>query len=103
VESFHIIEGSADVVFFDDNGRVTGVVSLGDYMSGRCFYCRLDNDIFHTLLIHSDHIVFHETTTGPFNRASTVFAQWSPAEEETQTVIMYLKQLTTLVNNYPVG
>lgn len=36
-ESFHAIEGEADVVLLDDDGAVTGVVRLGDYHSGATF------------------------------------------------------------------
>src|ERR1017187_7556136 len=72
-ESLHLIEGSASAVFFDDTGAVTEVAPLGDYSSGHPFYYRLEVPRFLTLLIHSDFLVFHETTNGPFNRADTAF------------------------------
>ena len=36
-ESVHIIEGSVDVVIFDDDGNITDVIQMGDYKSGRNF------------------------------------------------------------------
>src|SRR5438477_12910146 len=37
-ESFHIMEGRADLVLFDDDGRLTDVFRTGEYSSGRTFY-----------------------------------------------------------------
>lgn len=81
-ESFHLIEGAVDVIFFDDAGMVTEVVALGDPSSGRPFYYRTDQSRYHTLRIGTEFLVIHETTNGPFNRADTVFAPWSPEETD---------------------
>ncbi len=77
-ESFHVIEGRVDVVLFDEQGGVSDVIAMGDYGTGLPFYYRIDQPIFHTLLIRSAVLVFHETTSGPFRREQTVFAPWSP-------------------------
>ena len=81
-ESVHIIEGRVDVVFFDDLGKIQAVVRLGDYGSGRTFYYRIGEACYHTLLITSDFLVFHEVTNGPFRREDTVFAPWGPEETD---------------------
>jgi cupin fold WbuC family metalloprotein len=81
-ESLHVIEGVADLVIFDEDGNVRQVVPLGDPRSGRPFYYRLSQPWFHTLLIHSDVLVVHETTNGPFRAGETVLAPWAPAEGE---------------------
>lgn len=81
-ESFHIIEGLVDVIIFDDDGKIKEVIAMGDYSSGRPFYYRLSKSYFHTLIIHSDFLVFHETTSGPFDRAETIFAPWTPEEKD---------------------
>src|SRR3990172_1590735 len=70
-ESFHVVEGIADIVVFDDSGKVTAVVPMGDYASGRKFFYRLSDPWFHTLLITSEFFVFHETTNGPFVKTDT--------------------------------
>ncbi len=77
-ESFHVIEGRVDVVLFNEAGAVSDVISMGEYASGLPFYYRIDQPIYHTLLIRSEVLVFHETTSGPFVREQTVFAPWSP-------------------------
>lgn len=79
-ESLHILEGRADFVFFDDTGRLIDVVPLGAYDSGHAFYCRIPQGVYHTWVIHSDVIVVHETTPGPFDRKDTIFAPWAPEE-----------------------
>lgn len=82
-ESVHIIEGEVEVVFLDESGAVTDVVRLGDFQSGREFYCRANWPLYHTLLVTSEFLVFHEITTGPFRREETVFAPWAPEESNT--------------------
>jgi cupin fold WbuC family metalloprotein len=81
-ESYHAIEGCFDLAIFDESGSVTRVLEIGPYSSGRNFYCRLPASLYHGLLFRSDVVVFHETTSGPFIRAQTEFAPWSPAETE---------------------
>jgi len=79
-ESFHVIEGIVDVIVFDETGTVAEVIEMGDFASGRRFYYRIDAPVYHTLIIRSDVLVFHETTSGPFRREDTVFASWAPED-----------------------
>lgn len=96
-ESFHVIEGVADVVVFEDDGAIADVIPLGDYASGRAFYYRLTRPWFHTVLIRSDVLVFHETTNGPFRRADTVFAGWAPEENDEVERVRFLARLVRTV------
>ncbi len=90
VESFHVIEGSVDVVVFEDDGAIADVVELGDTSSGRAFYYRLSDSLFHTLLIHSDYLVVHEVTGGPFAPEDTVLATFAPPEARRAEARAYL-------------
>lgn len=99
-ESTHIIEGLVDVVVFDDNGQIESVIRMGDYASGRTFYYRMSIPVFHTLIIRSEVIVFHETTNGPFNRADTIFAPWSPEENDSAGCALFMGKLTLAVENF---
>jgi len=81
-ESFHVIEGEMDVVVFDSAGTITDVLRLGDYRSGRTFYYRMHEPLFHTLVIRSDIVVFHEITDGPFRASDTIFASWEPPPDD---------------------
>jgi cupin fold WbuC family metalloprotein len=79
-ESFHVIEGRVDLVILDDHGAVTKVLELGDLASGRSFYHRLSQPLFHTLLIRTELLVIHETTNGPFKPGDAILAPWAPEE-----------------------
>jgi len=92
-ESFHLIEGRVDVVLFDDDGGVTDVIPMGDYASGQKFYYRISDAVYHTLIIHSGFVVFHETTQGPFRRADTEFAPWSPDDKDVKAVQEFMQNL----------
>jgi cupin fold WbuC family metalloprotein len=81
-ESFHIIEGELAVVLFEEAGAIRDVIRMGPYQSGRVFFYRLMEPLFHTVLVNSARVLFHETTNGPFDPADTEFAPWSPAEDD---------------------
>jgi len=92
-ESFHVIDGEADVVVFDDDGGVREVIAMGPFASGRPFFYRVAAPVYHTLLIRSDVLVFHETTGGPFRRADTLFAPWAPEDADAPAVRRFLADL----------
>lgn len=99
-ESFHVIEGRADIVVFDDNGDVRDVIQIGNYTSDHAFYYRISTPLYHTLLIRSDVLVFHETTAGPFNRKDTVFASWSPEESDNTGCALFIQKLILTVETF---
>ena len=76
-ESMYVIEGTAEVVIYNDTGDVTEVIKVGDYKSGHTFYYRLSTPLYHNLIIKSDFFVFHEVTNGPFESDGIVFAPWA--------------------------
>jgi hypothetical protein len=49
--------------------------------------------VFHTLIIRSDVLVFHETTNGPFDRRDTVFAPWAPQDGDVNAVSTFMADL----------
>lgn len=97
-EAFHMIEGNMDVVLLDDAGKVMEVVPMGDYQSGRKFYYRLAEPLYHTLLIRSEWVVFHEITNGPFKREDTIFAPWSPEMEDAAEARRFMDELACEVD-----
>ena len=103
VESFHVIEGTVDVVVFDDQGSITKVESVGDYSSGKAFYHRISDPSFHTLLIRSDVLVFHEVTNGPFNGEDTGFPWWAPKDTDDNSVRVFLTELDSKIENFLSG
>ena len=85
-ESISVIEGCADVVFFNDDGSIHKAVSISDDSNTGSYYCRIPDSIYHMLIIRSEYLIFHEATEGPFNKKDTIFPEWSPVEESDRLV-----------------
>lgn len=88
-ESFHVVEGAADVVLFDDGGKVTERVRISTAGDGVRIY-RLHESRFHTVLVRTPVFVVHETTSGPFDRGDTEFASWAPEEGDAAAIERFL-------------
>lgn len=80
IESMAILEGEVDVVLFHENGDIRQVIEMGDPSSSKVFFYRLNKPVYHTLLIKTKFLVFHEITEGPFVRDMTQFPDWAPLE-----------------------
>lgn len=98
-ESLHVIEGEVSVVFFDDKGNIINIIKMGDYLSGKEFYYRISDPYYHTLFITSDSLVFHETTSGPFDKTKTVFAPWSPDENDVEGVNRFMEKIKGVIKH----
>ena len=92
-ESFHILAGSLEVVFFDDEGRETRRIQLGEPGTGRSSLYRLSCDAWHTVLIESEFAIIHETTNGPFVPSEAEFANWAPDGSDPNASIAFLTHL----------
>jgi cupin fold WbuC family metalloprotein len=97
-ESFHLIEGRVDVVFFDEAGGIRDVAPMGG--DSGLFYYRISDPQFHTLLIRSDYVVFHESTSGPFLREQTEFASWSPADDNERGQADFLRRVDAAIRTF---
>lgn len=97
-ESFHVIDGEADVVLFDDSGGVTEIIPLGDYASAKTVYYRLFDQCFHALLIRSEFFLYHETTSGPFDPSETLFPAWAPDGADPALAAAYLHDLSRRIS-----
>ena len=96
-ESFHIIEGSVVIILFDEDGQINKIIPMGDYASGRKFFYRLPPSHYHTLMIQSDVLVFHEITNGPFRPEDTVWASWAPKETDLDEVSRYMELIASSI------
>lgn len=101
-ESLHVIEGSADAIYFDESGKITKVITLGNYASGDLFYYRISEPVYHTLLIKTDFFVFHESTSGPLRKADTVPAPWAPDEKDIVASREFVEKLVKSVKNFVI-
>ena len=76
-ESFHLIEGCADIAVFKDDGAIERVIP---FSQDQAFFYRLDTRRYHTIVVRSENIIFHEVTNGPFVRNATEYAPFAPME-----------------------
>ena len=92
-ESMLVLFGELDYLVFDNKGKVVEVTEMSNSESNKTFFRSLRSDIFHTLLIKTEWLVFLEITEGPFARTDTIFAPWSPEDSNTEEVKDFLKDL----------
>ena len=67
---------------------------MGELRSGKPFYYRVAESLYHTLLIRSEAAVFHEITNGPFRPGDTEFAPWAPAESDAEGIEHHVSETT---------
>jgi len=95
-ESFYVIEGTARVVIFDNDGQIRDVLDMAPYGQGKLCYYRMPDEVFHTILITSEWLVFHETTAGPFDPSRTAFPDWAPDGSDEAAAKSYMATIETL-------
>ena len=98
-ESLHFIEGSATAIIFDQRGKIEKFFEVGDASTGRIFFYHMQRNVFHTLLIESEFLVFKETTQGPFIRENTIFPDWAPNSKDPSVAETYMAKLKKLVSS----
>jgi len=82
-ESYHMIEGQMRIVLFEDDGEIRDHVAMSVSCGTGALYYRLSESRFHSMLLDSDWVVFHEVTSGPFDPATTIIPDWAPDSADT--------------------
>ena len=90
-ESGHVIEGNADLIFFNNCGDPTERIRFGLKNN---FHYRIPAGIIHTQIIHSDVFIFKEVLPGPFTRDDTFFPEWAPGETDFTQISLFNKRFT---------
>ena len=98
-ESLHVIKGRAKAVFFNDKGEIKAIKKLSKYPESNFLY-RMNKDIFHTLIVESEHFIFHEATNGPFNRSNTIEPIWAPDENDVEKSMEYMLNLQEKIKSF---
>ena len=98
-ESFHIVEGFADVVIFTESGDLAKVIRLGEVHGPHPFFYRLPKNLYHTVVVRSDVFVFHEITEGPFDPSQTIQAPFSPDPAHQLNAQNYLDDLSKKIKD----
>ena len=96
-ESLQIVEGEATSIVFNDDGTIKQAFKVGDPSSNHIFYYSMKKAVFHMLFIHSDYLIFKETTKGPFIRNDTIFPDWAPDGEDKNELKIYFAKLKTML------
>jgi cupin fold WbuC family metalloprotein len=99
-ESFHVIEGTARVMVFEDDGKIRDVLDMAPYGQGKLCYYRMPDEVFHSILITSEWLVFHETTAGPFDPSRTAFPDWAPDGSDAEAVKSYVATIASLASDH---
>jgi cupin fold WbuC family metalloprotein len=92
-ESILVLEGEVDYVIFDENGDIDSIVRMGDYRSNKPFYQTIEPNLYHTLLIRSNWLIFLEVIEGPFLENDKIYSDWSPLESDRVEVAKYVDEL----------
>ncbi len=98
--SYHIIEGIADMVLFDEQGEITDVIPMGAYGTGRKFYYRLNEAAYYAPFVRSDLLLFHETIKGPFQRSGTIYAPWAVEGDDPVEVDQFQRGLASRISKF---
>jgi cupin fold WbuC family metalloprotein len=76
-ESFHMIEGSVLIGFFNDRGEIVQTLRLDADHKAKFLY-RLSAAFWHAVLPLTEFAVFQEVANGPFSGSE--FPEWEPKE-----------------------
>lgn len=93
-ESMLVLDGETDYFLFGEEGKIEKKISMGDYRSGKSFFFRLQEPLFHSILIRSNTLTFLEITKGPFRRNDTIEAPWAPKQDNSEEVDRFLEELS---------
>jgi len=91
-ESFHLIEGELQVVFFDNEGKIINKINLSSYSKEKYFIYRLSSDCWHFVIPLSEYVIIHETTQGPFRAEEALFPSWAPGYDENDKISLFIKK-----------
>ena len=96
-ESLQIVEGKATSIVFNDDGTIKQAFKVGEPSSHHTFYYSMKKAVFHMLYIHSEFLIFKETTKGPFIRNDTIFPDWAPDGKNNFELAKYFAHLDKLL------
>ncbi|MEO1206512.1 MAG: WbuC family cupin fold metalloprotein [Pseudomonadota bacterium] len=85
-ETLLVLDGQATAPIFSEDGAIVDAISLGPTGSGRTFFYRMPEQVYHGLWISTDWLVYVETTIGPFSRDATLFPDWGPDLDDPQEI-----------------
>lgn len=92
-KSYYVVEGEMYIVSFDEWGNVTQKIGIGAGSEYDTFICRLNTNLWHTVIPVSEMLVFLETNGGPFIKEDEEYAVWSPEINDKDGIRLFLERL----------
>ena len=92
-ETILILSGHCDYFIFSETGEIDSQITLRPYNEGGNFIFRLGEPLYHSLLIHSEQLVFFEITKGPFQKEDTKIAPWAADSNTSEEIRKFHKRL----------
>tara|TARA_B100002051_G_C16458310_1_gene497208 strand:+ start:26 stop:559 length:534 start_codon:yes stop_codon:yes gene_type:complete len=77
-ESFLILKGLADIIIFNNKGKIKNVVRMGDLNTGKPFFQKFKKNTIHLLIVRSKFLYFKEVKKGPFTKKNMRRPKWCP-------------------------
>ncbi|PIW30968.1 MAG: hypothetical protein COW30_00690 [Rhodospirillales bacterium CG15_BIG_FIL_POST_REV_8_21_14_020_66_15] len=94
-ESYHVVEGQAEVYLMDESGAVLTTHLLGDSQHEGAVFIRIAEPIFHFVFPRSDWFIYHEVFSGPWSLEKSVIpAPFSPPEDDAQAIAAFVREVT---------
>ena len=91
-ETLGIFEGCCEALLFNDSGDLVEKRLMTSPIQGGSFFYRMPPARFHSLLFHSEWVVFVETTIGPFTPSANDLATWAPSERDPSKGLAFLRK-----------
>ena len=79
-ESYLILKGCLDLVFYSDEGELQQVIRLSAFGDGENFFVRIPNPVFRGIVVVKDAL-FVEVKEGPFAPDRVIWASWEKAKK----------------------
>lgn len=94
-ESYHVVEGQAEVFLMSEDGHVLQQHLLGDGRHPGAFFFRISEPIYHFVFPRSEWFIYHEVYSGPWSREMSVIpAPFAPHENDKDAVAAFIKVVT---------
>ncbi len=89
-ESYHAVDGAADLLLFADAGQITRTVRLEP---GSQPGARLPANLFHVLIPRGLQFIYREFRAGPFRPTDSEFPPWAPDGSDGSEAAGYMAAL----------
>ena len=100
-ESFHMLAGEIEVVVFDEDGRPIARHTLSAENPDLPRVMRLQQPVWHSVLVRTEYAVVHEVTNGPFHKQDTEIAPWAADPDDATAVARFRGDMASWYSQPP--